>query len=186
MSYKEDILNSTFLEVRKELKNYKTKICDSTNVSKKLMRDMELKHLNELIEIKKKHIKEIEIFVRDYEINSFIMNNYDSITRTIIYGMENNKNQIVAKVKFVIPELLNFYIDIKCEDVIHKILDINPLFTNVQFKILKIVPFDRRKLRYWNNHYMDGLFHHIQKDLGSIYTPKIDFCNCMVKVLFEW
>jgi hypothetical protein len=107
--------------------------------------------------------------------------------------MENNKNQIVAKVKFVIPELLNFYIDIKCEDVIHKILDVNPFFTNVRFKILKIMPFDRRKLRYWNNHYMDwdnhymdGLFHYIQKDLGSIYTPKNYFCECMVKVLFEW
>jgi DNA-binding XRE family transcriptional regulator len=108
MSYTENTTNRTFLEVRKELKNYKTKLCDSTNVSKKLMCDIELKHFKELIEIKKKHIREMEIFIRDYKINSFVMNNCDRITRTIINGMENNKNEIIAKVKFVIPQLLNF------------------------------------------------------------------------------
>jgi hypothetical protein len=38
----------------------------------------------------------------------------------------------------------------------------------------------------WDNNYMDGLKYCKQKDIGSIYTPKKDFCNCMVKVLFEW
>jgi hypothetical protein len=185
MSYKEDILNSTFLEVRKELKNYKTKIRDSTNVSKKLMCDMELKHLKELFEIKKKHIKEMEIFIRDYEINSFVMNNCDRITRTIINGMENNKNEIIAKVKFVIPQLLNFYIDINYEDVIQKILNVNPFFTNVRFKILKIIHIDRHKVKHWSN-YMVGLEYYKQKDIGSIYMPKMYFCDCVVKVLFEW
>ena len=195
MNTEKHISNNTFLEVRKELKNYQKKICDSKNVSEKLMYEIELKHLEELYEIKKKHIKEIETFIRDYEINYFVMDNCDRITRTIINGMENNKSQIIAKVKFAIPKLLNFYIDINYEDVIQKILDSNPFFTNVRFKILKIMPFDRLIANTRDNYYMYGVSYHSLyyrhrkceiPVIDSIYTPKIDFCNCMVKVLFEW